>query len=105
MNLPTQQSPIILIILAVLVLGAGAYMLFGQGGDTATVQTDASPVSEAEAVFLNLIAQIDPVEFDTSILEDPRFKILRDLRTPIQDEAIGRVDPFAPLSGIATSTQ
>lgn len=105
MNLPTQQSPIILIILAILVLGAGAYMLFGQGDSTDTLQSDASPVSEAEAVFLNLIAQIDPVEFDTSILDDPRFRILRDLRTPIQDEVIGRPDPFGPLFGTATTTQ
>ena len=92
-----NPSSVIVLILALLLLGAGAYMMFGNSGEDGGVTSDTSPISEAEATFLNLIAQIDPVKFDTSVLDDPRFKILRDLKTPIREEAVGRRDPFAPL--------
>jgi len=64
------------------------------------LQSDSSPISEAEAVFITLTNQINPVQFDTSILADPRFKVLRDLKTPIFEEVTGRADPFGPLPGV-----
>lgn len=93
----TSRTTIILAILGILVLGAAGYMLFGAPSDQSVISASGAPGSEAELTFLTLTAQIDPVEFDTSVLEDPRFKALRDIRTNITPESAGRADPFAPL--------
>lgn len=95
--MPTSRTTIILIVLGLLVLGAAAYLLFGSQPSESAVSPAGTPGSEAEMTFLGLTAQIDPVAFDTSVLDDPRFKALRDIRTAILPEAPGRADPFAPL--------
>lgn len=95
-----SRSSILLIVVGLLILGAAAYLFFGKTDTTSGVSADNSPASSAEIVFLNLTAQIDPVEFDTTILSDPRFNALRDIRTAIIPESSGRTDPFAPLSGV-----
>lgn len=94
-----SRNTIILIVLALLVLAAAAYLLFGKGDVSSAVAPSGAPASQAELTFLTLTAQIDPVAFDTSVLEDERFMALRDIRTAIVPEASGRQDPFAPLGG------
>ncbi len=86
----------ILLVLAILVLAAAGYMLFGTN-ETPAVSTTGAPTSAAEVQFLSLTQKIDPVEFDTSILSDLRFMRLVDIRTAIIPEQTGRPDPFAPL--------
>lgn len=93
----TSRTTVILIVLALLVLAAAGYMLFGAPSEESALGPTGAPGSEAEMTFLTLTAQIDPVAFDTSVLDDPRFKALRDIRTAITPETPGRADPFAPL--------
>ena len=95
--MPTSRTNVILLILGILVLAAAGYLLFGQGETSGVLSEGASPASEVELTFLALTARIDPVDFDTSILQDPPFSALRDIRTAIIPDAIGRFDPFAPL--------
>lgn len=95
--MPTSRTNIILIVLGILILAAAGYLLFGQGATVGVLSEGASPASEAELTFLALTARIDPVDFDTSILQDPRFAALRDIRTSVTPEATGRFDPFAPF--------
>lgn len=95
--MPLSRTTVVGIILALLVLAAAGYLLFGQDRLTSGVSIEPGPASSAEQTFLNLAAKIDPVAFDTSILSDPRFVNLQDIRTSIVPESSGRVDPFAPL--------
>lgn len=90
-----SKTTIILAAAGILVLAAAWYVTFGAPDPAEVVSADAAPANQAELTFLGLTARIDPVEFDTSILEDPRFKALRDIRTTIVPEASGRPDPFA----------
>ncbi len=92
-----SRSTIILAIVAILILGAAAYLLFGRSDIDPAVSGTSSEVTDAEMTFVSLIARIEPISFDASIVDDPRFSILRDIRTAIVDEASGRTDPFAPL--------
>lgn len=91
----------IALALAVLLLGAAAYLLF-RPATGAGVSATSAPASAAELTFISLTAKIDPVAFDISILEDPRFTSLRDIRTAIIPEAQGKVDPFSQLPGVVT---
>lgn len=99
--MPSSRSNIILIILGILLLLAGAYLLFGQGDD-GTISVSGVPSSPVETVFVNLTAQLDPVQFNTSIISDPRFKALQDIRTSVVAEPTGRTDPFGPIPGISS---
>lgn len=97
---PISRTAIVIVIVALLLLGAAAFLLFGEDArGTAITAENVGPASGAEQVFITLTGKIDPVELDTSILEDERFKRLQDIRTPIIPEASGRIDPFAPLGG------
>jgi hypothetical protein len=99
--MPQNQTAVILIVLGLVVLGAVAYLLFGQGQtDPAVLITDTA-ITERELVFVNLTAQIEPIKFETGILTDPRFLALVDLSTAIVPENTGRTDPFAPIPGVS----
>lgn len=95
------KNNIILGILGLLLIAAALYLLFGKGDTSAVITASDSPTSVAEQTFLNLTAQINPIEFESSILSDPRFMSLQDLKTAIIPESSGRLDPFAPLSGVS----
>jgi flagellar basal body-associated protein FliL len=94
----SNQTKIIAVVLGIVVILGAAYLLFfNTSSDTTAVTSDGAPTSAAEVNFLNLSSQIEPVTFDTSILNDPRFTSLVDIHTAILPEASGRKDPFAPL--------
>lgn len=95
--MPFSKTTGVLIILGLLVLGAAGYLLFGTDAPGSGVTAGAPPATEAEQTFLALTSRIDPVALDTSVLSDPRFLMLEDLRTAILPETSGRLDPFAPL--------
>lgn len=92
-----NQTNGILIVLALLVLGAAGYLLFGVQDSSSALTAEDAPASQAEVTFLNLAARIEPIRLETDILSDPRFMGLVDLRTPVIEETAGRIDPFAPL--------
>ncbi len=50
-----------------------------------------------ENQFLVLTNTLEPIAFSTTIFDDPRFKALVNITTPISSEDVGRPDPFAPL--------
>lgn len=92
-----NRTNLLYILIGLLVLAAAAYMLFFRGSSDSALSSDSTPVSGSEFTFLSLAARIEPIVFDTSILEDPRFTQLKDLRTAIIPENPGRANPFAPL--------
>ena len=93
-----NQKLILAIVTVVLGLVVPAYLLMSKGsGESTDVVTASAPSSDAEMIFINLVAQLSPLSFDTSILTDPRFTSLVDLHTAVLPEQKGRKDPFAPF--------
>lgn len=87
----------------IVVLGIVAYLTWLRPAPEENVSiTGMGSTSEAQAAFLTLAAQLEPVGFDASVLSDPRFLSLVDMKTAIVPEPEGRIDPFAPLSGVAS---
>jgi hypothetical protein len=90
----------LLTICAALILGGAAYYFFFFDRAQESVLTSGSPAaSDAELSFMALVARLDPIVFDTRLLDDARFTSRTDIRTTILPETAGRVDPFAPLPG------
>lgn len=91
-----SRNTIIAIAIGIVLIGAGAYLLFLKPSSTVALSATGA-ISPEEITFVNLTSQLDPLNFDTSILTDPRFKALVDIHTAILPEATGRRDPFSPL--------
>jgi hypothetical protein len=97
-----SKNTTILIAAGIVVLGLVAYFLWMRpSGEEIVSTTGFGAAGEAQATFLTLGAQLGPIGFDASILSDPRFTKLVDIKTVIVPEAGGRTDPFAPLPGAA----
>jgi hypothetical protein len=91
------------IALIIVIIGAAAYYMTKDGGNTAVVTEGEVPSSGAEATFLGFSSELESVTFDPAIFTDPRFVSLQDIRTNIVDEGKGRRDPFAPLAGVVVT--
>lgn len=96
-----SRNTILATALIIVALGGAAYFLFFNGAPTPAITTDTGPGSDAQATFINLAAQLEPVAFDSSILSNPRFIALQDIHTAIIPEASGRPDPFSALPGVS----
>ena len=90
-----KTNPVTLIIVT-LVVAAGAYWFMSTGEGEQPALTTSSSQNAAQTQFQVLVSELQPISFDTAIFENPRFVALVDLTTPIQPEASGRPDPFAP---------
>ncbi len=91
------------LIIATLLIAAGAYWYFFTGTGNETPLTGTATENASQIKFRELIVRL-PASFDTKIFSDPRFSMLVDLTTQIAPEAAGRTDPFAVIPGIAVST-
>ena len=83
--------------LGLLALAAAAYFLWPRPAPEDVTIVDQGPAGSAQASFLQLVAELGPIAFDTSVLSDPEFLSLQDIRTAIVPEEAGRADPFGPL--------
>lgn len=92
-----------LIVICTLLVAAGAYWYFFMGSKEQPPLTAVTSGSATQAKFQALVAELQPISFDTRIFSDSRFMALVDLTTPITPETSGRIDPFAPVSGISAS--
>jgi len=91
------------LIIATLLIAAGAYWYFFTGTGNETPLTETATENAVQTKFRELIVRL-PGSFDTKIFSDPRFGMLVDLTTQIAPEAAGRVDPFAVIAGVSVST-
>ncbi len=90
-----------LIILAALVIAAGAYWYFFTGTGNQIPLTPSTGENQAQTRFRMLASELQPISFNTDIFSDPRFDALVDFRIPVSPEPTGRLDPFAVITSIS----
>ena len=97
-----MKSNTILIIVLTLVIAAGAYWYFFMGtGNQPPLSTSVPTANPAQTQFQALVSELQPISFNTAIFSDPKFTSLVNLATPVAPEPSGRLDPFAPIPGVA----
>lgn len=97
-----MKSNTVILIVATLIIAAGAYWYFFTGtGNEPPLTATTSFEGGAQAQFQTLVGELQPISFDTGIFSEPSFMALVDLATPITPETIGRPDPFAPVPGVS----
>jgi hypothetical protein len=87
-------------VVAALIVAAGAYWFFFVNSGDEIPLTTGIEQNAAQTRFKMLVSELTSIEFNTAIFNDARFMSLEDLSTPVQQEAAGRLDPFAPLPGV-----
>jgi len=95
-----MKSSTVLFIIVTLILAAGVYWYVSTGTGNESPLTATGSQTSAQTQFQSLVSQLQPISFNTAIFEEPNFLALVDLTTPITPESSGRLDPFAPVSGV-----
>jgi hypothetical protein len=90
-----------LIILIVLVVGAGIYF-YTMGdrvpaGSSLLQGNSATLPDNVAAEVLALLNQIKSLEIDPTVFDEPVYQTLVDYSVPIPPQNVGRVNPFAPV--------
>lgn len=94
-----NSKNLIFIGLLILVLVFAYFFLFGDNNDEAL---SIGSARESEVVGNELLAQLQQLEgikLDATLFADPLFQSLTNETVMVQQEPIGRINPFAPLPG------
>ncbi len=101
-----KRNKIILAVVGVLIAG---FIWYGMTGGSAPV-SDSALTAEAvsqsaeERAILDSLLQLRSIQLTGTIFSDQAFASLKDFRTEIVSEPVGRRNPFAPFEGEASST-
>jgi len=79
---------------------AGYYFLFASGSQTVSFTQNDTVMQNMLAnsqLFIDRRQKLEAVQLDTSIFTDERFLSLGPYVAPVQDQLVGRNDPFAPI--------
>ncbi|MFA6278562.1 MAG: hypothetical protein WCS97_00545 [Candidatus Paceibacterota bacterium] len=87
-------------LIAILIAAAFSYWYFFTGTEQPSLIVSGSS-NQAQTKFQTLVGELKSISFDTGIFSDSRFNALIDFTISIAPEASGRLDPFAPISGIS----
>ncbi len=96
-----KKNTIILIVVALLAAG-GAYYFFFTGTGNEPPLSAIPESSQAQMQFESLSNKL-PTSLNAAIFSDPHFTALIDITQPIQQEPSGRIDPLAPIPGVAVT--
>ena len=94
-NLKNKRAAILSIILLGLLILAYKVMFVSSGVDESLL------IDENIAASIrveSMLQQVESINFDTSIMQDPRFKSLISIETPLISLPIGRENPFSGVS-------
>jgi hypothetical protein len=94
-----KSNTVVLIFATLVIIGLGYWYISSQSGNDAPLTESNISDNPAQNQFQALVSLLQPITFNTDIFSDPRFTSLVDLTTPIAPEAVGRIDPFAPIPG------
>ncbi len=94
-----KSNPVAL-ILVTLVVAAGMYWYSSIGSGNEQPLSASTPENVTQTQFQVLVSELQPISFNSAIFSDPNFTSLVDITTPVMPETPGRLDPFAPISGV-----
>jgi hypothetical protein len=93
----------ILVVLGILTVGFAGYYFYSQRNLLGIQGEDGN-----EVVYTNMLAntevfiarsqELNVMNLDLSVLDDPRFTSLKAFSRPIEDQPVGKTDPFSSIS-------
>jgi uncharacterized protein HemX len=96
----TPLTKNVLTILGVLTIGYAGYYFYTQQASSLE-----GGVGQEDAVYQNMLAntevfivrsqELSQINLDTSVLDDPRFRSLQAFTRPVEDQPVGKQNPFS----------
>lgn len=97
-----KYKKIIIIVVVVIVLFfVYSFFFGGSSNDNSLLRGVANTPSGADVIgseIIQALNQIDTLQLDRTIFEDPVFRSLVDRSQPIPPEPVGRDNPFSPIT-------
>jgi hypothetical protein len=86
-------------VLGIATFAFGAYYLYAQRPmselDAAAAEQSMQSMLANTASFITYSRELDQVGLELSVLEDPKFRSLQSVSGPLQEQPVGRTNPFA----------
>lgn len=96
-------------VLGIATFAFGAYYLYVQksssGFDSEAAEQSMQAMLAKTSVFISHSQELDQISLDLSVLEDERFRSLQSASGPLQEQPIGRQNPFAGESFSGSSSE
>jgi hypothetical protein len=96
-------------ILGIATFAFGAYYLYVQKStaplDVVSSEQSMQTMLAKTSVFISHSQELDQISLDLSLLEDARFRSLQTPSAPLQEQPIGRPNPFAEGSFSGSSSE
>ncbi|NLE07336.1 MAG: hypothetical protein GX627_01875 [Parcubacteria group bacterium] len=80
------------LILVVLLIVAYKVMFMDANKVDTTNEENIAASARAEA----LLKQVENIDFDTSVVQDPKFQSLKSIEVPLMSLPVGKENPFSP---------
>lgn len=104
MEFLSKYKTYLLVALGVIAV-LGLWWAFSQGpSSNSLVKTEGEGTNQVEKGLVDTLLQLRAVSLSGTIFSDPAFTNLRDFGTQIIAEPVGRTNPFAPVTIVATSS-
>lgn len=94
----------ILVVVLIPVAIIGAYLNFWTTGITEESFAPASEIEARSQKVREALALLDGIVLDGTVFSDPVFKYLEDQTVKIEDETLGRDNPFVPSDIVKSKT-
>jgi hypothetical protein len=91
-NSKNKRSAILGVVLVGLLVVAYKVMFVAPSEDT-TLMENASASERVKTI----LQQVENTRFDTSIMQDSKFKSLKSIETPLISQPVGRKNPFSEI--------
>lgn len=86
-----------LIIFIVVIAMVGGFIYMKSAGSSTLPVTVSSATNTAPGQFKRTTSQLSSINLNSSLFSNPEFTALKDITTPINQEPVGRPNPFAPF--------
>lgn len=113
----SKKLKIVIIVVIILIVGIGGASLLGnktpvpvKSSSPLTSSSGSAPAgttsqnSASSDEFSNLLSSVKRITIDTSIFDNPAYKMLRDFPVSLGSDIVGRVNPFAPIGTDSASS-
>ncbi|HVM73909.1 MAG TPA: hypothetical protein VMU13_03485 [Candidatus Paceibacterota bacterium] len=96
------HSKLVIVLIIIVVLGAGWYGLTSSSTAPSGPLTGTAPDTSGDQAIVSNLLSLQSISLSGTIFSDPAYATLQSYTTAIVSVPVGRPDPFAPLSTQAT---
>ena len=88
----------LVVILGLISVGVAGYFMFMQGTDSPfsfeVNSEDIQSMRENSQLFIQRRSQLNSIQLEVTVFDDPYFTSLRSFDRPIEEQPVGRDNPF-----------